>query len=146
MQSVDFTALPSENFQLRLGFDGPVPEPRSFTTEHPARIALDLAGVRSDLDKKPIPVHQAGVETVQAIAAGGRTRVILNLATAVPYTTRVAGRFLYVTLQSGKAGSRADDSASAPVVVTERPVAGDHRSRASISGAARRAKGGCWSR
>lgn len=124
LQSVDFTALPSENFQLRLGFDGPVPEPRSFTTEHPARIALDLAGVRSDLDKKPIPVHQAGVETVQAIAAGGRTRVILNLATAVPYTTRVAGRFLYVTLQSGKAGSRADDSASAPVVVTERPVVG----------------------
>lgn len=124
LQSVDFTALPGENFQLRLSFDGPVPEPRSFTTEHPARIALDLAGVRSGLDKKPIPVHQAGVETVQAVAAGGRTRVILNLAAAVPYTTRVAGRHLYVTLQSGKAGSGADGFAPAPVVVTERPVVG----------------------
>lgn len=122
LQAVDFTALPGENFQLRLSFDGPVPEPQSFTTEHPARIALDLAGVRSSLDKKPIPVHQAGVETVQAIAAGGRTRVILNLASAVPYTTRVAGRYLYVTLQSGKVGSVAGNSVSAPIVVTERPV------------------------
>ncbi|UZR27914.1 type IV pilus secretin PilQ [Methylococcus mesophilus] len=122
LQAVDFTALPGENFQLRLSFDGPVPEPQSFTTEHPARIALDLAGVRSSLDKKPIPVHQAGVETVQAIAAGGRTRVIMNLASAVPYTTRVAGRYLYVTLQSGKVGSVAGNSVSAPIVVTERPV------------------------
>ncbi|MEW6036817.1 MAG: type IV pilus secretin PilQ [Pseudomonadota bacterium] len=122
LQSVDFTALPGENFQLRLSFDGPVPEPQSFTTEHPARIVLDLAGVRSGLDKKPIPVHQAGVETVQAIVAGGRTRVILNLSTAVPYTTRVDGRFLYVTLQSGKAGAGIDNMASRPVVVTERPA------------------------
>lgn len=122
LQSIDFTALPGENFQLRLSFDGPVPEPRSFATEHPARIALDLSGVRSGLDRKPIPVHQAGVETVQAIAAGGRTRVILNLSTAVPYSTRVAGRFLYVTLQSGKAGAGGDGMASTPVVVSERPV------------------------
>jgi type IV pilus assembly protein PilQ len=121
LQSVDFTALPDEHFQLRLSFDGPVPEPQSFTTEHPARIALDLPGVRSGLDKKPIPVRQGGVETVQAIAAGGRTRVILTLATAVPYTTRVAGRFLYVTLESGKVGNGADGFAPAPVVVTERP-------------------------
>jgi type IV pilus assembly protein PilQ len=124
LQAVDFTALPGENFQLRLSFDGPVPEPQSFTTEHPARIALDLAGVRSGLDKKPIPVHQAGVETVQAIVAGGRTRVILNLSTAVPYTTRIAGRFLYVILQSGKAGAGVDSMASTPVVVSERPVVG----------------------
>ncbi|MDD2768445.1 MAG: type IV pilus secretin PilQ [Methylococcus sp.] len=122
MQSVDFTALPGENFRLRLSFDAPVAEPQSFGTEHPARIALDLPGVGNGLDKKPIPVHQAGVETVQAIAAGGRTRVVLNLAVAAPYTVRAEGRFVYVTLQSGKAEAAADRIAPAPVVVAERPV------------------------
>lgn len=122
LQSVDFTALPGENFRLRLSFDAPVAEPQSFGTEHPARIALDLPGVGNGLDKKPIPVHQAGVETVQAIAAGGRTRVVLNLAVAAPYTVRAEGRFVYVTLQSGKAEAAADRIAPAPVVVAERPV------------------------
>lgn len=122
LQSADFTALPGENFRLRLSFDAPVAEPQSFGTEHPARIALDLPGVGNGLDKKPIPVHQAGVETVQAIAAGGRTRVILNLAVAAPYAVRAEGRFVYVTLQSGKAEVAADRIAPAPVVVTERPV------------------------
>ena len=47
LKTLDVAALPGDRIELKLTFDGPPPAPRGYTTEQPARIALDLPGVTS---------------------------------------------------------------------------------------------------
>lgn len=52
LKTLDVAALPGDRIELKLSFDGPPPTPRGYTTESPARIALDLPGVVSQLKSK----------------------------------------------------------------------------------------------
>jgi type IV pilus assembly protein PilQ len=101
LQSVDFSSMQGDNLQLVLTLNGPAAAPRVFHTENPARIALDMPGVINGLEQKSIPVNVGGAQSIQAVEAAGRTRVVVNLAAMVPYTTRVEGDRILVTLQSG---------------------------------------------
>jgi type IV pilus assembly protein PilQ len=98
LQSVDFSSLTGDNIQLVLTLNGPAAEPRVFHTENPARIALDLPGVANGLDKKSIPINVGGAQNLQAMESAGRTRVVINLADMVRYTTRVEGDRILITL------------------------------------------------
>ena len=102
LQSVDFTTLSGDNLQVQLTLSGPAFSPRVFHTDNPARIALDLPGVANSLDKKPIPINVGNAETIQAIAASDRTRVVINLTELPPYSTRVEGNNIFVTLSKSK--------------------------------------------
>ncbi|NVL25031.1 type IV pilus secretin PilQ, partial [Pseudomonas syringae pv. actinidiae] len=52
LKTLDVAALPGDRIELKLAFDAPVPAPRGYTTAQPARIALDLPGVTSQLETK----------------------------------------------------------------------------------------------
>jgi len=126
--SVDFTTLPGDSLQVQLTLSGPAFSPRVFNTDNPARIALDLPGVANGLDRKSIPVNVGGAETIQAIAAGGRTRVVLNLTELPPYSTRVEGNSIFVVLRKGKAGPLTEPPSRVPATVRALapPVGGDY--------------------
>ena len=79
LQAIDFTTLPGDNLQLQLSLSGPTSPPRIFHTDNPARIALDLPGVGNELEKKLIPINVGGAQSIQALEASGRTRVVINL-------------------------------------------------------------------
>lgn len=104
LQSVDFTTLPGDGLQVELKLSGPASSPRVFHTDNPARIALDLPGVGNALDKKQIPINAAGAQSIQAVEASGRTRVIVSLTEMMPYSTRTEGNSVYLTLKKGLAG------------------------------------------
>ncbi len=52
LQTLDVAALPGDKVELKLAFDEPVTAPRGYTIEQPARIALDLPGVKNKLGAK----------------------------------------------------------------------------------------------
>lgn len=104
LQTVDFTTLPGDGLQLQLTLSGPADTPRVFHTDNPARVALDLPGVGNALEKKQIPINAAGAQSVQAVEASGRTRVIVNLTEMMPYATRTEGNNIYLTLKKNLAG------------------------------------------
>lgn len=113
--SLDFTSLPGDNLQVQLTLSGPAFSPRVFHTDNPARIALDLPGVSNGLDKKLFPINVGGAESIQAISVADRTRIVINLAEATPYNTRVEGNLIYVVLQKGNSwGSAAEPLRKAP--------------------------------
>lgn len=127
---VDIThvTLPGNKQQLALTMSGPAEEPRAFTIENPARIALDLADTVSELDAKSIGLSAGLLQNVTAVEAGGRTRVVINLAAMTAYDTKVNGNQLLVTLDSGAGASSdtsilVDESASAKQLsqVIEKP-------------------------
>ncbi|WP_082409629.1 type IV pilus secretin family protein [Methylomonas koyamae] len=100
INNLEFSSLAGNQVQIQLETSGGLVEPKIFQTDNPSRIALDFAGVKSNLAKKSFPINQGAAGTVYVVEASGRTRVIINLVEKVPYETRVEGDKYYVILKS----------------------------------------------
>jgi type IV pilus assembly protein PilQ len=87
--------------------------PTSFTTESPARIAVDLQGMKSALARKSRAVGVGMVRSVTAVEAGDRTRVVINLADAATHSIKVAGNQVILRINAGAAQVAAARPASA---------------------------------
>ncbi|MEE4192217.1 MAG: type IV pilus secretin PilQ [Halieaceae bacterium] len=96
VQDISFNSKPGSKFEIRLEFDGPPPEPQSYTIEKPARIAMDLPATSSDLDRKKYSLPYGNATGVVVVESGDRTRMIVNLVKLVPYYTRVDGNALII--------------------------------------------------
>ena len=109
LEAVDVQTLAGQQVQLKLHLSGPAPEPLPFTIDKPARIAFDLPNTTLALASRRFDVHSGGVDTVLAAEANGRTRLVVNVDTLMPYTTKVDGNTIIVTLgnQPGAAAQAA---------------------------------------
>jgi type IV pilus assembly protein PilQ len=105
LEAIDVQPLAGEQVELRLRLSGPAPEPMSFTIDDPARISLDLPNTAIGLDARRRDVNVGPLTTILTAEANGRTRVVLNMNTLVPYSTRVEGDSVFVTIgqQPGQA-------------------------------------------
>jgi type IV pilus assembly protein PilQ len=122
LESVDVQTLSSNQVQLKLHLSGPAPEPLPFTIDKPARIAFDLPHTSLALPSRRIDVRSGGVDSVLAAEANGRSRIVINVDQLLPYTTKVDGNTIVVTLgrQPGDALANAvthanGSSSAAPV-------------------------------
>ncbi|RMT79574.1 Type IV pilus assembly protein PilQ [Pseudomonas viridiflava] len=113
LKTLDVAALPGDRIELKLSFDAPVPAPRGYTTEQPARIALDLPGVTSQLATKSRDLGAGNARSVVVVQAQDRTRVIINLTTLSPYSSRVDGNNLFVVIGQGAAAAQASQPSTA---------------------------------
>ncbi|MDY0250013.1 MAG: type IV pilus secretin PilQ family protein [Pseudomonas sp.] len=111
LQSLDVATLPGDKVELKLGFDEPVMAPRGYTIEQPARIALDLPGVKNNLGSKNRELGSGNARSVSIVEAKDRMRMIINLASLSPYNTRAEGNDIYIIVGEGV-------SASAPIANT----------------------------
>jgi type IV pilus assembly protein PilQ len=100
LESIDVQTLAGQQVQLKLHMSGPAPEPLPFTIDKPARIAFDLPNTTLALASRRIDVRSGGVDTVLAAEANGRTRLVVNVDALLPYTTKVDGDTIIVTLGS----------------------------------------------
>ena len=121
LQSIDVQTLSGQQVQLKLHMSGPAPEPLPFTIDKPARIAFDLPNTTLALASRRYDVRSGGVDTVLAAEANGRARLVVNVENLMPYTTKVDGNDIVVTLGQqpgadvGKPAARsASSSASNP--------------------------------
>ncbi len=113
LEAIDVTPLPGQQIQLTMKLSGPAAEPLSFTIDNPARISFDLANTVLALPSRRIDVRAAGLDTILAAEAAGRTRLVLNLDRLVPYQTAVSGNTIVVKLGSAVADSAPVAAASA---------------------------------
>src|SRR5271166_426684 len=98
LQAIDVQTLSGQQVQLKLTLSGPAPEPLPFTIDKPARIAFDLMNTTLDVSSRRIDVRSGGVDTVLAAEANGRTRLVVNVDNLMPYTTKVDGNIILITL------------------------------------------------
>lgn len=120
LQGLDVASLPGDRVELKLSFDEPVTAPRGYTIEQPARIALDLPGVSNKLGSRNRELGVGNARSVNIVEAKDRTRLIVNLTSLAPYSTRVEGNDLYVLVGDASAAA-ARPSASTPASVTAVP-------------------------
>ena len=112
LERVELLPQPGERIDVRLVHDGPAPQPVAFTIDDPARLAVDLPGTKLALDSRRIDVNAGGLDTIVAAEASGRTRVVFNLDQLQPYSTRVEGNVVHVSL-GGRSQATAAATASA---------------------------------
>ena len=70
LTDVEFNSLPNGQVEMRFDFDGQVPDPKVYTIESPARIALDLANVSSQLKQKKHTLDLGNAQSVMVLESG----------------------------------------------------------------------------
>src|SRR5471032_561325 len=123
LNTLDVAALPGDRVELKLTFDGPPPPPKGYTTESPARIALDLPGVANKLTNKNRDLGRGNARSATVVEANDRTRLIISLTQLAPYSTRVEGNNLFVVVGQGAKVNVPKPVASAPRAATVKPAA-----------------------
>ncbi|MDD2102291.1 MULTISPECIES: type IV pilus secretin PilQ [Pseudomonas] len=124
LKTLDVAALPGDRVELKLVFDEPPPAPRGYTTESPARIALDLPGVVSQLASKTRDLGNGNARSATVVEAKDRARLIINLNQLSPYDFRVEGNSLFVVVgQGGKSPTPRAAATAVPVPAPKRAVA-----------------------
>jgi type IV pilus assembly protein PilQ len=100
LESVTYSTLPGNRLQIVLGMTRQMDKPLSFTIDNPARIAFDFPGTSSNLPKRSQPIGVGIAQSITAITAKDKTRVILNLTEVVPYSVSTEGTNVLITLDS----------------------------------------------
>ncbi len=114
LTAVEVLPMQGSTLQVRLRTDGTAPQPLTFTIDRPARLSIDLPDVGLALDNRRIDVGTGGVDTIVAAEASGRTRVVFNLDSLMPYTAVAEGDSVLVTLGAAAAGAQATAAAEGP--------------------------------
>ncbi|APC16380.1 fimbrial protein [Pseudomonas frederiksbergensis] len=120
LKALDVAALPGDRVELKLAFDGPPPAPHGYTTDQPARIALDLPGVSSQLASKTRDLGGGNARSATVVETKDRARLIINLTQLTPYSTRVEGNTLFVVV--GQAAAARKPRPAAPRVASALPA------------------------
>jgi len=107
LTAVEVQPMQGQTLQIRLRTDGVAPQPLTFTIDRPARLSVDLPDVVLALENRRIDVGAGGVDTIVAAEASGRTRIVFNLDSLVPYSAQADGDSVIVTLGGGTAASAA---------------------------------------
>ena len=81
-------------------------DPVVFSTDKPARIALDLNNTRNRLKTRKVDIGTGATRRALAVESGGKTRVVVELFDMVPYEVKSQGR--QVLLHVGNQGSTQD--------------------------------------
>ncbi|HID49978.1 MAG TPA: AMIN domain-containing protein, partial [Chromatiales bacterium] len=127
IEDVTFTTLPGEKVQIRLRLaEPPARVPASFTIDNPARIALDFPGTTIGTRNKSRQINVGVVRSITGVEAGGRTRMVINLAKLVGYTTTLKGNEVYINIGESATTSSAPapraKSAPAAAISTDEAI------------------------
>ncbi len=96
LQDINFSSLPGDVTEIRLDFDSAPPETSGYTIEKPARIAIDMPGVVSDLKSKKHQVGAGNARSATVVSTRDRSRLVINLSRIVDYSTRVVGNSIFI--------------------------------------------------
>jgi type IV pilus assembly protein PilQ len=110
--AIDVRPLSGAQLQLTLKLSGPAPQPTSFAIDNPARVAVDLPNTTLALASRRIDVRSGGLDTILAAQATDRSRLELVLDKMLPYSMKVDGNTIVITL--GAAASAAAVASAAP--------------------------------
>ena len=122
LDNVSYTSLPGNRVQVKLKLSAPVESaPLSFTIDNPARIAIDLPGTTLNLKDRTQRIGVGNAESVTAVEAENRARVVVNLGQLVPYDIETNGDVIAITLEGNASSLQTEALPTAPTHKT--PVA-----------------------
>ncbi len=85
LTDVVYSKLSGGDVQINFLADAQLPEPGTFSTDRPARIAIDFFGMKSLLSSPRTDIGVGKVDSVVAVQTEDRTRLIVNLEGTARY-------------------------------------------------------------
>lgn len=129
VQSLDYSTLQGGKILVKVGMKAPLANsPAGFVLNNPPRIALDLPHTANALGKSNLQVGEGVLRNVAVVEAGGRTRLVFNLAQPVTYDTKFDGNDLLVTLSAANTSAATSTNATTKFAES-RPTSGRHALR-----------------
>jgi len=98
LKDIVYSKLAGDDVQINLVTTGLVGEPGSFSTDNPARIALDFFGLKKGIAESVVDIDAGPVDSVVAVETPDRTRVIINLFDTARYEVVEANNGYAVTI------------------------------------------------
>ncbi|QKK01860.1 MAG: type IV pilus secretin PilQ [Pseudomonadota bacterium] len=95
----------SGEVRFLISLDGEAANPSVFTTEQPPRIVLELPDTTSAVDGGRVPVGVGPAQSYMALSAGGRTRMVVDMARPAPYEVEVTGNRIALIVDTGSASA-----------------------------------------
>ncbi|WP_417226510.1 type IV pilus secretin PilQ [Amphritea sp.] len=93
-----FVALPDNKLEIRFDFDVPPTLPKSYMTNSPARVVLDMWGVENTQNSRLLSIESGNVDKINFAQVAGRLRVVVDLFEASSFETRTDGNSLFLTV------------------------------------------------
>ena len=119
LNDILFSKLPGDDVQINIITDQDLDEPGSFSTDSPARIALDFFGVKNGLADPKRDIEIGKVESLLAVETADRTRLVINLYDSAQYKLTPTEDGYAITVFN----TQIDDSAvTAPKPFATRPA------------------------
>jgi len=120
---LDYSAMAGNTVQVVFTFDDTAVEPRTFTIDDPARIALDFGDTENKLQQRNMLVGIGTMQSIITATSQNRTRVVLNLSQRTNYTTTLSGNQVTLTLvgagtQTSVANAPTDDAAQTDTTIS----------------------------
>ena len=112
LENITYSILSGGRVQVVMETTEPVNGASSFSTDSPARIAVDLPGTKSGLKTRTRNIGSGSTRSVTAIEAGDKTRVVVNLTSALPYEIREEGKKIILMINGGFAGAASAGTAA----------------------------------
>src|SRR5574337_373830 len=129
LTKITYDTLPGGRIAVHMDFgNGPVPQPRIFTTNNPPRIAVDFPDTSNEASRH-LEIGKGSTSGVSAVAAGGRTRVVVELMRESTYRSHIEGKQLVLVVNNGTTGesvttaSTIDPSKALPSAATGPAIA-----------------------
>ena len=79
--------------------------PTGFSTQSPARIALDFPGATNGSGRSVVEINQGNLRSANVVEAGGRSRIVLNLKQPTSYKAELQGNSLLIMLDAVSSSS-----------------------------------------
>ena len=97
---------------ITLQTSGDEPQVSVFATENPARIVLDLTDTQNQAGSGDVYVGQGSVQKYAAVAASGRTRLVVDLSQSVAYDYSADNGQVVLALAAGAGAGAVSGAAS----------------------------------
>ena len=98
--------------KITLQTSGDVPQVSVFATQSPARIVLDLADTENEAGTDAVNVGLGSVQQYSAIAAGGRTRLIVDMSQLATYNYSADSGQVVLTIAGRSASGLVSNNSS----------------------------------
>jgi len=110
--AAEYSSNAAGDVVITLSTQGGDPTVSVFATQSPARIILDLADTNSEVQANPVSVGVGSVQKFTTLAAGGRTRVMVDLSKPVTYDYQSGNGEVVLSIAGNGKGSTAPRTSS----------------------------------
>ena len=106
LESINVSSLQGGKVLVKVNFkDALQAVPAGFTVTNPPRIAIDLPNTANATGKNSMDVSEGDIKSINIVEVANRTRLVLNLARSLNFTSEIDGNTLVVSIEGTAASA-----------------------------------------